>query len=172
DQFERRVDAMAARHASVAEGFAPFRAATARSRTLPEPQAAGERPTPSRNTTPPVSGDVSGVAARLPSVTPGFSVPAGAVHGQRPLTEAAPDARAPATSGAQAMGGESVYVPFEVEPHVEAVAAAEPVTAEDVHAPATRMPKTAHSVAQRMAAAKVLPALADLTEEERLALFT
>ncbi|HET7847483.1 MAG TPA: hypothetical protein VFL51_00335, partial [Pseudolabrys sp.] len=46
DQFERRVDAMAARHASVAEGFAPFRAATARSRTLPEPQAAGERPTP------------------------------------------------------------------------------------------------------------------------------
>ncbi len=172
DQVERRVEAMAARHANAAQGFAPFKAATTRSRR-PSEGANVEMLAPNGIVAPISHGGASNVAARLPSVAPGFSVPAGGPAQVRsPTRETPPATQVQAAAPVQAMANDDGYVPFEMETSVEPIVVTRSVKSEEVDVSASAMPRTAHSVAQRMAAGHALPVLADLTEEERLALFT
>lgn len=63
-------------------------------------------------------------------------------------------------------------VPSAMEADRDPLCAPREAAHERIDAPTKVMPKTSHSVTERMAASDILPVLAELTEEERLALFT
>ncbi|HEX5509793.1 MAG TPA: hypothetical protein VFX37_14935 [Pseudolabrys sp.] len=139
DLIERRVSGIAAKRASAAEGFTPFKAATTR-------RAAG--------------------------VSKTLVAPVQAHAGVETRENDSSEERPTNIGLTQRLADDSAYVPFEMEAHGEPLSAPREEARRHIHAPAKAMPKTSHSVPERMAASATLPVLAELTEEERLALFT